>query len=167
MLGGLLDNLPGLGGLFGTSAPTTTTSANSVTTTNDPKLVTLDVTPNPGNEGRGKHAAPDTTLAGPLGTLPDAAPQKAQDIADVVSGGPTTHDSTFGEAVKAAAKPDRVPGGTNLVRDSLNFTPPTGKKSGATTSSSSDRPGAAISTAAKDIGDAVKNAVSGLNGGEK
>jgi hypothetical protein len=65
--------------------------------------------------------------------------------------------------VKVAAKPDSVPGGTTVVRDSLSFLPETGKKNGSN-SGNSNPTSTKISSTVKGFGDAVKHAV-GLGGG--
>src|SRR5215208_5397513 len=72
LLGGLLDNLPGLG-LLGSSdsaAPTSveTMSIDNVDTSNQ-NLAKVDL-PTQGEEPREKHAAPETTLAAPLKSFP-------------------------------------------------------------------------------------------------
>ena len=131
---------------------------STFTAPNEDQLIDL---PTQGEKGRGKPAAPGTTLLAPLKGLPEQAAGSAERVAGALE---TVEKPgrALGEAVKAAAKPPTktLTGGTTVVRDSLMFEPPTGKKSGAT-SGSSDRPGAKISSLAKDIGDAVKGALGG------
>ena len=86
-------------------------SINNVDTSNE-NLVKVDLPPQ-GEEAGGKHAAPETTLAAPLKSFPDQAADSAPKLAGAVEG--ATPGPEFGEAVKVAAKPNRVPGGTTVV----------------------------------------------------
>jgi len=170
LLGGLLDNLPGLG-LLGSSGPTTTLpsietmSIDNVDTSNE-NLVKVDL-PTQGEEARGKHAAPETTLAAPLKSFPGQAADSAPKLAGPFEG--ATPGPEFGEVVKVAAKPNRVPGGTTVVRDSLSFVPETRKKNGGN-SGDSNPASTKISSTVTGFGDAVSNAVksaTGLGAGSK
>src|SRR5215208_2869910 len=111
LLGGLLDNLPGLG-LLGSSGPTTTTSVETMSIdnvdTSNENLVKVDL-PTQVEEARGKHAAPETTLAASPKSFPGQAADSAPKLAGAFEG--ATPGPEFGEAVKVA-KPNRVPGGT-------------------------------------------------------
>jgi hypothetical protein len=164
LLGGLLDNLPGLG-LLGTSDSAALTSVETMSIdnvdTSNENLVKVDL-PTQGEEARGKHAAPETTLAAPLKNFRDQAAGSAQKLAGALEA-PRTRDSEFREAVKVAVKPNRAPGGTTVVRDSLSFVPETGKKNGGN-SGDSNHASTKISSTVKGFGDAVKRAV-GLGGG--
>ena len=169
LLGGLLDNLPGLG-LLGSSDSAALTSAETMSIdnvdTSNENLFKVDL-PTQGEEARGKHAAPETTLAAPLKSFPGQAADSAQKLAGAFEG--ATPGPEFGEAVKVAAKPNRVPGGTTVVRDSLSFVPETGKKNGGN-SGESNPASTKISSTVKGFGDAVKHAVksaTGLGGGSK
>jgi hypothetical protein len=169
LLGDLLDNLPGLG-LLGSSGPTTTTSVetmsiNNVDTSNE-NLVKVDL-PTQGEEARGKHAAPETTLPAPLKSFPGQAADSAPKLAGAFEG--ATPAPEFGEAVKVAANPNRVPGGTTVVRDSLSFVPETGKKNGGN-SGDSNPASTEISSTVTGFGDAVSNtakSATGLGAGSK
>jgi len=172
LLGGLLDNLPGLGlpgltSLTGSNTNSIASTENTLTPKNE--RLTVDVATDLG-AARGKHAAPDVSFAAPLSGLPGEAraAQAAKDVVGVVGGtAPTDRDQTFGRDVAEAASQGRANGGTNVVRDSLSFVPETGKKSGGN-SGGSNRAGATLSSTAKNFGDAVSGAVKGaLGGGSK
>jgi len=170
LLGGLLDNLPGLGPL-GSSDSAALTSVETMSIDNDDtsneNLVKVDLPtqgedlPTQGEEARGKHAAPETTLAAPLKSFPDQAADSAPKLAGASEG--ATPGPEFGEAVKVAAKPNRVPGGTTVVRDSLSFVPETGKKN-VGNSGDSNPASTKISSTVTGFGDAVSNAVKSATG---
>jgi hypothetical protein len=163
LLGGLLDNLPGLG-LLGSSDSAALTSAETMSIdnvdTSNENLFKVDL-PTQGEEARGKHAAPETTLAAPLKSFPGQAAHSAPKLAGAFEG--ATPGPEFGEAVKPAAKPNRVPGGTTVVRDSLSFVPETGKKNGGN-SGDSNPASTKISSTVTGFGDAVSNAVKSATG---
>src|SRR5215208_6298508 len=176
LLGGLVDNLPGLGPL-GSSDSAALTSVETMSIDNDDtsneNLVKVDLPtqgedlPTQGEEARGKHAAPETTLAAPLKSFPDQAADSAPKLAGASEG--ATPGPEFGEAVKVAAKPNRVPGWTTVVRDSLSFVPETRKKNGGN-SGDSNPASTKISSTVTGFGDAVSNAVksaAGLGGCSK
>ena len=165
-LGGLLDNLPGLG-LLGSSDSAALTSVETISIddvdTSNENLVKVDL-PAQGEEARRKHAAPDTTLAAPLKSFRDQAAGSAQKLAGALEA-PRTRNSHFGDAVKAAGKPDSALGGTTVGRDSLSFVPEPGKKKKNGGNSGKSNPASTkISSTVKGFGDAVKHAV-GLGGG--
>ena len=165
LLGGLLDNLPGLS-LLGSSDSAALTSVETISIddvdTSNENLVKVDL-PAQGEEARRKHAAPDTTLAAPLKSFRDQAAGSAQKLAGALEA-PRTRNSHFGEAVKAAGKPDSALGGTTVGRDSLSFVPEPGKKKNGGNSGKSNPASTKISSTVKGFGDAVKHAV-GLGGG--
>src|SRR5829696_1124562 len=114
LLGGLLDNLPGLG-LLGSSDSAALTSVETMSIdnvdTSNENLIKVDL-PTQGEEARGTHAAPETTLAAPLKSFPGQAADSAPKLAGPFEG--ATPGPEFGEVVKVAAKPNRVPGWTTV-----------------------------------------------------
>ena len=89
-------------------------SIDNVDTSNE-NLVKVDLPTQAtqGEEARGKHAAPETTLAAPLKSFAGQAADSAPKLAGAFEG--ATPGPEFGEAVNVAAKPNRVPGGTTVV----------------------------------------------------
>jgi hypothetical protein len=167
-LGEILDNFAGLNLFNADSANAADLTSTNIVEQTDNKLSMVGAL-TPGEEARGKHAAPDTkhaapdtTFAAPARSFPDQAAVSTQQFARALEA-PRTRNSDFGKAVKAAAEPDNAPSGITAVRDSLSFVPETGKKNGGN-SGNSNLDGTKISSPAKGFDNAVKHAV-GLGGG--
>jgi hypothetical protein len=143
--------------------PSTLASVNSVDTSNK-RLVTLDVTPDVGDDTSGKDAAPDVTPAGPTAdltaNLPSAAkvPPKVDEIQAAID--ITTPGPDLGKTVSGLAKPDTLD-----TTDGAKFIPETtasddggnGKKGGG----GSNPVGSAISSVANSFAGAVRGALGG------
>jgi hypothetical protein len=172
----ILGSLPGAASATTLAAPAPAASTLSITSTDtdasDKKLVTLNVAPDPVDQGDkgdqgGKPAAP-TTLSAP--ELPNTAkvPDKVDEIKGAVEGekGPD-----LGKTVAAIAKPDTAhtpPAGPRNSADTLDtsdgakFVPETtGSDAGDHKGNGSNPVGAAISSAAKGLAGAVKSALGG------
>jgi hypothetical protein len=167
-LGEILDNFAGLNLFNAESANAAGLTSTNIIEQTDNKLSMVDAL-TPGEEARGKHAAPDTkhaapdtTFVAPARSFPHQAAGSTQKFARALEA-PRTRNSDFGKAIKAAAEPDNAPSGITAVRDSLSFVPETGKKNGGN-SGNSNPAGTKISSPAKGFDNAVKHAV-GLGGG--
>jgi hypothetical protein len=175
---GLLPGLPGVQAPEEATAPETfRASTFDATDTSNKNLVTLDVAPGSGDEGKGKGNSGNTP-GGPVAKLTAGTPAegkvppKVEDIKQALE--ETSPGPQLGKEVSEAAKPDKATGKPTVTTDATAVDTTDGNKVVPETTGSdnagngkkkggggSNPVGSAISSVAKNLAGAVRGALGG------